>query len=639
MYNVRVFCLWLVLLFPCCVFCQSNLVVNGGFEDTVKMMGWQAADNGAAINPTTSHSGTQSLQLGSGSGARLKIKLQPLSTYKLRAWVKTSSGSGEIQVRTSGLGPHNISLASALADWVEISQDFATGMNDKEATLEIYHPATPNSTLAWADDIVISRTGDYKEPVESGILPQPDRVPRKEQGIMQLANHKMDWLLDARLGMFIHWGPYAGPAKGEWYMENNGVAPEEYRKLLYPSSGEEYFVADSADADAWAKLASDAGMKYMCMVTMHHDGYAMFNSQYMDAFSSRQTHNRDFVREYVDACRKHNLKVGLYKTLINWRYPGYYDVTGTHAAKNKFGYTTQAWHKENARLMKEGLYADTKQLLTSYGKIDYMFWDGGWLGQQGSDAAAAYFWESGKYLDKDNAWPLNDYFKDYDTASGMPLGLMGMVRKYQPDMMVNARSGWYGDYMSQEGGAAITGPIRNEEVWEKCMSLGNSWGYNPRMDNPSKITSLAALKRMLADCIIRNMALLLNVGPDRHGVISKAQQNVLLALGGWATQNGPAVYGTRAGPWQPKDGMYGYAYKGNTIYLFLLAGFKETSFTLPAVNAGQKLVRAYRLANKEAIKAVQGKNREITLQLEKKDMVADLIAIELSKPVYEVKNR
>ena len=116
----------------------------------------------------------------------------------------------------------------------------------------------------------------------------------------------------------------------------------------------------------------------------------------MNAFTSKQTHNCDFVKEYVDACRKAGLKVGLYKTLINWRYPGYYDVTGTDCKPNKFGYTTAAWHKENARLMKEELYCQTKELMTNYGKIDLLYWDGGWLAQQGSDADAAYFWESGR---------------------------------------------------------------------------------------------------------------------------------------------------------------------------------------------------------------------------------------------------
>jgi alpha-L-fucosidase len=108
----------------------------------------------------------------------------------------------------------------------------------------------------------------------------------------------------------------------------------------------------------------------------------------MDAFCSKQTHNRDFVREYVDACRANGLKVGIYKTLINWRYPGYYDVTGTDCKSNRFGYKTDIAHKENARLMKEEMYCLTKELLTRYGKIDQIFWDGGWLAQQGSDADA-----------------------------------------------------------------------------------------------------------------------------------------------------------------------------------------------------------------------------------------------------------
>lgn len=99
---------------------------------------------------------------------------------------------------------------------------------------------------------------------------------------------------------------------------------------------------------------------------MHHDGYALFESKYMNAFTSKQTHNRDFVKEYVNACRKAGLKVGLYKTLINWRFPGYYDVTGTDCKPNRFGYTTKPEHKENARLMKDyfldGFKSDTFRL-------------------------------------------------------------------------------------------------------------------------------------------------------------------------------------------------------------------------------------------------------------------------------------
>jgi len=465
------------------------------------------------------------------------------------------------------------------------------------------------------------------------IKPLPVRKVRTELGITQQSNEKLNWMIEARFGMFIHWGLYSGVGKGEWYMENSGTSPEEYRKLAYPQSGDQYFDASQFNANDWAKLARDAGMRYMNMVTQHHDGYALFDAKYMDAFCSKQTHNRDFVREYVDACRAYGLKVGLYKTLINWRYPGYYDVTGTNCKTNRFGYKTDVTHKENARLMKEEMYSLTKELLTRYGKIDQIFWDGGWLAQQGSDADAGYFWESGKYLDPDNDWKINPYFQDIDSATGKPLGIMGMVRKYQPDCIVNPRSGWYGDFKTEEGSAAITGQIRTEEIWEKEMTMSSVWGYTPMHDDPSKVVTAKGVRRMLVDCTIRNMALLLNVAPDRHGKISKTETDVLLETGKWLQQTGEAIYGTYGGPWQPKDGQYGYAYKNNTIYLFLLEDYTATTFTLPSINNGQKLVSAYMVDTKKPVKAKQN-SHEITLSgIDNPANQISIIAIQLNNQI------
>lgn len=452
------------------------------------------------------------------------------------------------------------------------------------------------------------------EKKEKGIRPLPARMPQTEYGIEQQPNDKLQWLIDARFGMFIHWGLYAGPAKGEWYMENNAVPVDEYRKLAYPESGNEYFSADKFNADEWAALAKSAGMKYMCLTAMHHDGFALFDSRYINSFTSKQTLNRDLVKEYTDACRKAGLKVGLYKTLINWRYPGYFDVDGTAAKKNNWGYVTDTLHKENAREMKEGLYADVKQLMTEYGKIDLIFWDGGWLGQQGTDADAAYFWEPGKYLDTANKWPVNKFFQDKDDATGKPLGIMGMVRKYQPDILVNPRSAWMGDYMSEEGGAAITGPVRSKEIWQKCMTLGGAWGYTPAMEDSSKMISFNQLKRMLADLVIRNMSLLLNVGPDRHGSISQPVVHLLQQTGSWLQAREEAIYGTKGGPWNPKDGEYGFAYKDSTIYVYLLDNFKGNSITLPAVNSGQHVVKVYEVGINSRLSFFQNEKKEITIR-------------------------
>jgi alpha-L-fucosidase len=417
-------------------------------------------------------------------------------------------------------------------------------------------------------------------------------------------------------------------------MENKGILPEEYRKLAYPESGGEYFAADKFNANQWAELAKEAGMKYMSLVTMHHDGYALFESKAINAFTSKQTHNRDFVKEYIDACRRNDLKVGIYKTLINWRYPGYFNVSGTDCKPNKFGYKTDKSHMENARLMKEELYCQVKELLTNYGKIDIIFWDGGWLGQQGSDADGAYFWESGKYLDPANKWPVNAYFKDIDEETGKSLGLMGMVRKYQPDALVNPRTGWYGDFKSEEGGQPITGPIRTEEVWEKCMTMAPGWGYTPAHEDSTKIVSCGSIKRMLADCVIRNMTLLLNVGPDRHGQISQAEQNVLKQTGQWLKKVGCSIYGTRGGPWNPKDGEYGYAWKDSTIYIFLLSGFKGESFILPALNKGQKVIKAYCVSDGRSIAFKQKGHAETVLNgFNRPDKDVTILAVELNKMI------
>jgi alpha-L-fucosidase len=619
----------------CFLFAQvSNVrISNSNFEQNV-VNPWLGLSGDIKISGILFHGGKQSLEITSGATAQTEVRLRPKSRYKLSAWVRTGSGSDEIQLNITGLGSNNVSVASALADWVKLEKNFNTDEGQKGAFIEIYHPANPAKLSSFADDIQIEYVGEYILEKPSGIKPLPVRKVRTELGISQLPGDKMNWMIEARFGMFIHWGLYSGVGKGEWYMENSGTSPEEYRKLAYPQSGDQYFDASQFNANEWANLAKDAGMRYMNMVAQHHDGYSLFDSKYIDVFSSKQTHNRDFVKEYVDACRANGLKVGLYKSLLNWRYPGYYDVTGTNCKPNKFGYKTDIDHKENARLMKEELYCMTKELMTKYGKIDQLFWDGGWLAQQGSDADGAYFWEPGKYLDPDNDWKVNPYFQDIDPATGKPLGLIGMVRKYQPDCLVNPRSGWYGDFKTEEGSFAITGQIRTEEIWEKEMTMSSVWGYTPMHDDPSKVVTAKGVRRMLVDCTIRNMSLLLNVAPDRHGKISKTETDVLLETGKWLQQNSEAIYGTYGGPWQPKDGLYGYAYKNNAIYLFLLEDYKETTFTLPSVNNGQKLVKAYMVDTKKQIKAKQNSNREITLSgIDKPANQISIIAIELNNQV------
>lgn len=430
--------------------------------------------------------------------------------------------------------------------------------------------------------------------------PEPKaRVVRTDRELAMQPDEKVAWLRDAKIGLFIHWGLYAGPARGEWVMEKEGIAIDAYRKLAFPESGDEYFDASAFDPASWMAVAQSMGARYTCLTAQHHDGYALFDSRYPTSFTSVQTHGRDFVRDYVAAARAAGMKVGLYKTLINWRHPGYYDVTGTDCASNTFGYVTAAAHKEDAREMKEELYAQTRELLTNYGTIDYLFWDGGWLAQKGTDADAADFWESGRWRDAANPWPVGEKWGMRDAATGRPLGLMGMVRALQPDIVCNLRSGWCGDFTCEEGSRDVKGPIRRGLV-EKCMTVTPAWGYTD--EEPRKLAPISKLRRICADCLVRDMNFLLNVAPDRHGEIPADVAAHIARFGRWVKANAEAIYGTRGGPWEPVEGRHGFTRKGDTVYVWLLGGDAAPALTLPPVGKGLRAVKARVVADGRAVR-------------------------------------
>ncbi|KOV69623.1 Tat pathway signal protein [Streptomyces sp. NRRL WC-3618] len=411
----------------------------------------------------------------------------------------------------------------------------------------------------------------------------PLRIPKSELGVEQQSNEKLQWLQDAKLGMFIHWGVYSGPAKGEWYMENSAVTPENYKKYFTDATSEQFTASAYQPAD-WAQLAKDMGAKYTVLTTRHHEGFALWPSTHPNAFHAGQAPmQRDLVGEYVTAVRDAGLKVGLYFSPMSWRYPGYYDVTGTNCLPNKWGYTTDPAHKENARIMKNEVYQQVKELMTKYGKIDDIYFDGGWLGQQGADADAAFFWEPGKVRDSANQWPVDAAYSDADSATGSALGVMGVVRKHQPDVVVNPRSGWMGDYISEEGGSIPTGAMRTGLLSEKNFTICGTWGYKAG----ATVMSFGTIMNILVNSWVRNMVCLLNIGPDRTGTVPADQAAAVRRVGSFLTSCGQAVYGTRGGPWQPVDGKYGFTSKDNTFYIHLLPGYSGTSFTTPSIGDAQ----------------------------------------------------
>uniref|UniRef100_UPI0037420BA4 alpha-L-fucosidase n=1 Tax=Streptomyces sasae TaxID=1266772 RepID=UPI0037420BA4 len=438
-------------------------------------------------------------------------------------------------------------------------------------------------------------------------LPLPPlRIPEVDLGLEQQPDSKIQWLMDAKLGMFIHWGVYSGPAKGEWWMHNGPVTPADYRKYVTDATSEQ-FTADAYDPAAWAQLAKDFGAKYTTLTTRHHDGFALWPLNHPNAWSSGQAPlSRDFVKDYVAAVRAAGLKVGLYYSPIDWRYPGYYDVTGTNCASNPWNYTTDPAHKENARIMKTEVYESVKELVTQYGVIDDLWWDGGWIAEQGSDADGAFFWEPGQFRDGANQWPVDATYGETD-ASGRPLGLMGMVRKHQPDIVATSRSGWKGDYDSDEGPSVPTGAIRTGRLVEKVFSIIGTWGYSN-----TAVMGYGTAMNILVNCWVRNMTVMVNVGPDRHGTVSDGQAGLLRQIGTFMSACGQAVYGTRGGPWEPLDGKYGYTYKDNTFYVHLLPGYSGTSFTTPSTGDA-KVTRVFDVVTGADLSFTTGADGSVTV--------------------------
>lgn len=217
--------------------------------------------------------------------------------------------------------------------------------------------------------------------------------------------------------------------------------------------------------------------------------------------------------------------MGVYYSPMDWRFPGYFDPKGL---------------PENAALMKKQCYAQIEELCSRY-EPDILWYDGGWLAHQGSDTTSAWFWE--------------------------PVKLNKMARRYCPQILINPRSGWEGDFYCDEGSHEITGKII-PVLWEKnmCICSGCSWGY--MADDP--VSDFDWLIQMMVNVVCRGGNWLVNIGPDRNGKVSDEIRTRICEVGRWLRRYGESIYATEAGPYEPVDNTYGSTFRGNTVYLHIL---------------------------------------------------------------------
>ncbi len=382
----------------------------------------------------------------------------------------------------------------------------------------------------------------------------------------QAYEKRMAWFTQARFGMFLHWGLYSIPARGEWVRSTEEMPEEEYMKYFDEFNPVDY------DPRKWARMAKEAGMKYVVMTAKHHDGFCLFDSQYTDFKATNTKAGRDLIREYVDAVRAEGLKVGLYYSLLDWHHPDFPQYGDRNAPMRNH----PECGNENRHFERyvEYFHNQVRELCTNYGKIDLLWFD-----------------------------------FSYDDMRGEKWGaseLIGMVRSLQPDVIIDNRlevSGegrgslwacdpkpYHGDFVTPEQMIPPEG-IRdvqgNPMAWESCLTMNRNWGYC-RTDHLFKPGSL--LIRKLVECVSKGGNMILNVGPDARGNFPKESVQILQEFAAWMKKNGESIYGCTFSE-LPKPEYGRITQRGKNLYFHI---YENTIGPLPLIGVKPDEVKAIR---------------------------------------------
>ncbi len=420
-------------------------------------------------------------------------------------------------------------------------------------------------------------------------------------GAQDPKQERMAWWREARFGLFIHWGLYAIPAgewksatnHGEWIRETAHIPVDEYEKFR------EKWNPTKFDAEAWVKLAKDAGMKYVVITSKHHDGFCLFDSAQTDWDVMSTPSKRDVMKELAAACAKYDMKMCWYHSIMDWHHPDY-------LPRRKW--ENRPADKASFDRYTEYLFKQVEELLTNYGPIGVMWFDGEW----------------------ESTWN-NELGKK----------LYALCRKLQPTVIVNnrvstGRGGMAG--MTESGDFPGDFGTPEQEIpaqglpgvdWETCMTLNDHWGYNRKDEHWKSTTEVI---RMLADIASKGGNYLLNVGPTAEGEFPQACVERLKQVGGWMAVNGESIHGTTASPIDA--GAWGRVTAkaregGTTLYLHVFDWPSKATIVLDGL--GNTITGARLLAAPDAsIGITEGDGRvELSLPPRSPDPYDSVIALEL----------
>jgi len=409
-------------------------------------------------------------------------------------------------------------------------------------------------------------------------------VRAAEQTAETAAQHaaRMQWWRDARFGMFIHWGIYAVPADGEWYMTNHRVPIAQYEKYAARFNPVKF------DAEQWARIAHDAGMKYLVITSKHHDGFCMFKTattpyNVVDATPWHQ----DPLAKLSAACKRQGVKFCCYYSIMDWHTPLQTAAKADPKSPvyNPTRFSTPQQKADYVAYMK----AQLKDLITQY-HPGVIWFDGGWIGWNGEDG------------------------KD----------VVAYLHKLDPQLIINDRANGAGDYGTPEQTIPTSGQSRD---WETCMTINDNWGYSAH-DHNFKPASL--LLHNLMDIASKGGNYLLNVGPTDEGLIPQPEVDRLKEMGDWLKINGEALYGTTAGPFKRPPAWGRATQKPGKLYLTVFDWPKDGSLS---VAVSGRVTKAYLLSRPDEALQVQSDagGLRVAVPRKKPDPIANVVVLEMTE--------
>lgn len=436
-------------------------------------------------------------------------------------------------------------------------------------------------------------------------------------------DERMRWWREARFGMFVHWGLYSGLAgtwegkpvgtRGgmEWIQERVKADPETYAKRAIP-----LFRPKPGFAREWARLAKQAGCRYVVFTSKHHEGFALHDSKAGD-YDAGSVLKRDLVKEIVKAVRAEGLRVGYYHSVIDWHHDQYEYGRSKQLPHPLKGKPYPNGQRDHSRYVAY-LHAQVEELVSHYGRIDILWWDYSSQDFQGQEAWRAFDLME-KVRRKQPRIVMNNRLFRIPEAGFSGMGTAAIAPQMDPK---------YGDFITPEQHIPATGMPGVD--WETCMTMNTTWGYS---EHDQAWKSNETLIRNLIDIASKGGNYLLNIGPKADGSVPAESVQGMQAIGAWMKVNSESIYGTIAGPFEELE--WGRCtqkrVRGRTrLYLHVFDWPADGKLVVPVAG---RAASAYLLDGQKKLEVLAGdRETAVTVGNGGPDKIASVVVLEVDGP-------